>query len=154
MIIKADRIPKAGETILGGEFSSVPGGKGANQAVAAARAGGAVTFIARIGQDIFGKKAVAGLAAEGINVRQIIRDNKNPSGVALIFVGKSGENSIAVASGANACMTRSTRWPSSQVANRQNREGRRSLRADRFARRRPKRPRRARSLSSLHPPRR
>ncbi len=105
MIIKADRIPKAGETILGGEFSSVPGGKGANQAVAAARAGGAVTFITRIGQDIFGKKAVAGLAAEGINVRQIIRDKKSPSGVALIFVSKSGENSIAVASGANARMT-------------------------------------------------
>lgn len=105
MIIRADRIPKGGETILGGEFFSVPGGKGANQAVAAARAGGPVTFIARIGQDLLGEKAVAGFVAEGINVKQIIRDRKNPSGVALIFVGKSGENSIAVASGANARMT-------------------------------------------------
>jgi ribokinase len=104
MIIKVQRIPKPGETILGGEFASAAGGKGANQAVGAARAGGAVTFIARVGQDMFGDKAVAGFIADGINVDYIVRDRTRPSGVALIFVGQSGENSIAVASGANASL--------------------------------------------------
>lgn len=82
MIIKVDRIPKAGETILGGEFVSAAGGKGANQAVAAARAGGTVTFIARVGTDVFGEKAVAGFVAEGINVDHVFRDPASPSGVA------------------------------------------------------------------------
>jgi ribokinase len=102
MIIKVQRIPKPGETILGGEFAMAAGGKGANQAVGAARAGGAVTFIARVGQDMFGDKAVAGFVADGINVDYVVRDQKAPSGVALIFVAQNGENSIAVASGANA----------------------------------------------------
>jgi ribokinase len=101
LIIKMARIPKPGETILGGEFASAGGGKGANQAVAAARAGGAVTFIARVGRDPNGDEAVARLAAAGIDVTHVIRDSIRPSGVALIFVSQSGENSIAVASGAN-----------------------------------------------------
>ncbi len=101
MIIKLERIPKPGETILGGEFATAAGGKGANQAVGAARAGGTVTFIARVGQDMFGDKAVAGFVADGINVDYVVRDRTSPSGVALIFVGQNGENSIAVASGAN-----------------------------------------------------
>jgi len=102
MIIKVRRIPKPGETILGGEFAMAAGGKGANQAVGAARAGGAVTFIARVGQDMFGEKAVAGFISDGINVEHVVRDRTAPSGVALIFVAENGENSIAVASGANA----------------------------------------------------
>src|SRR5512145_2153162 len=101
MIIKLDRIPKPGETILGGEFVTAAGGKGANQAVGAARAGGRVTFIARVGRDMFGDQAVAGFRRDGINVKHIVRDPVAPSGVALIFVAKDGENSIAVASGAN-----------------------------------------------------
>ena len=101
MIIKLDRIPRPGETILGGEFVTAPGGKGANQAVGAARAGGKVTFIARVGRDMFGEQAVAGFRKDGINVDYIVRDAASPSGVALIFVAKDGENSIAVASGAN-----------------------------------------------------
>jgi len=101
MIIKLDRIPKPGETILGGEFVIAAGGKGANQAVGAARAGGAVTFIARVGRDMFGDQAVAGFVKDGINVDYVFRDKTAPSGVALIFVAKDGENSIAVASGAN-----------------------------------------------------
>lgn len=101
LIIKAARIPKPGETILGGEFARAAGGKGANQAVAAARAGGAVTFIARVGRDANGEAAIAGFAADGINVKHVIRDPTRPSGVALILVDRSGENSIAVASGAN-----------------------------------------------------
>lgn len=101
LIIKAERIPRPGETILGGEFVRAAGGKGANQAVAAARAGGAVTFIGRIGRDMNGDAALAGFVADGINVKHVIRDANTPSGVALIFVGKNGENSIAVAPGAN-----------------------------------------------------
>ncbi len=101
MIIKMDRIPRPGETIIGGEFFTAAGGKGANQAVGAARAGGRVTFIGRVGNDSLGEQAIAGFARDGINVDHIVRDPVSPSGVALIFVGKNGENSIAVASGAN-----------------------------------------------------
>lgn len=101
MIIKLDRIPQLGETILGGEFTTAAGGKGANQAVAAARAGGDVTFIARVGQDMFGEKALAGFVQDGIHVEFVTPDPAAPSGVALIFVAKDGENSIAVAGGAN-----------------------------------------------------
>jgi ribokinase len=101
LIVKAERIPRPGETILGGEFVTAGGGKGANQAVAAARAGGSVTFIARVGRDANGDRAVAGFTAAGIDVKHVIRDPARPSGVALIFVGRGGENSIAVASGAN-----------------------------------------------------
>ena len=102
MIIKVARIPKPGETVLGGEFSIAAGGKGANQAVAAARAGGKVVFIGRVGEDMFGEQAVSGFVRDGIDVGNVIRDAGAPSGVALIFVDDRGENSIAVASGANA----------------------------------------------------
>jgi ribokinase len=101
MIIKLERIPKPGETLLAGEFVTAAGGKGANQAVAAAQAGGAVTLVARVGRDMFGERAVAGLSRAGINVDYVQYD-KSPSGVALIFVDKNGENSIGVGSGANA----------------------------------------------------
>jgi len=101
LIIKVPRIPKPGETILGGDFARAPGGKGANQAVAAARAGGEVTFITRVGCDANGEQALAGFIADGINVRHTVRDLKFPSGVAFILVDRQGENSIAVASGAN-----------------------------------------------------
>ncbi|HNQ73136.1 MAG TPA: ribokinase [Verrucomicrobiota bacterium] len=105
MIIQLDRIPKPGETILGGRFTTAAGGKGANQAVAAARAGGAVTFIARLGRDMLGDQAVAGFAADRIRTQFIVRDRRSPSGVALIFVDARGENSIAVAPGANGNLT-------------------------------------------------
>ena len=101
LIIKLNRIPRPGETIIGETFASAAGGKGANQAVAASRAGGAVTFVARVGCDDMGKKAVAGFARDGINLDYVVWDRTYPSGVALIFVGQDGENSIAVASGAN-----------------------------------------------------
>jgi len=102
MIIKMPRIPKPGETILGGKFNTAAGGKGANQAVAAARAGGDVTFVARVGNDMFGQQAINGFKKDGINVKNVVTDTNEPSGVALIFVDEKGENSIAVASGANA----------------------------------------------------
>ena len=102
MIIRVPRIPRAGETLLGGEFFTAAGGKGANQAVGAARAGGKVAFIARVGKDAFGDQAIAGLRRDGVDVRYVFRDKRAASGVALIFVAKDGENSIAVAGGANA----------------------------------------------------
>jgi len=102
MIIKVPHVPVPGETIIGGKFSTAAGGKGANQAVAAARAGGDVTFIARIGDDMFGQQAKDGFVKDNINVDHVLSDKDAPSGVALIFVGEDGQNSIAVASGANA----------------------------------------------------
>jgi ribokinase len=101
MIIKVPRLPKPGETVLGGKFSTSPGGKGANQAVAAARSGGNVTFVARVGDDIFGEQALKGFKEDGINTDFIIKDKDAPSGIAEIFVSEDGENSIAVALGAN-----------------------------------------------------
>lgn len=105
MIVKVDRIPRPGETVLGGEFCTAPGGKGANQAVAAARAGGAVCFISKVGNDALGAAAVRGFEKDGISTKHVSRDAKAPSGVALIFVGRDGENSIAVAGGANSLLS-------------------------------------------------
>jgi len=103
MTIRLAHVPKPGETELGGDFSSATEGKGANQAVGAARAGGSVTLVAKVGQDMFGDKAIKGYLKDGLNVDFVLRDSVEKSGVALIFVGKqSGENSIAVASGANS----------------------------------------------------
>jgi len=102
MIIQLDRLPVPGETIIGGKFSTAPGGKGANQAVAAARAGGSITFLSRVGTDMFGEEAIKGFAKDGLDINYISRDMNEPSGVALIFIGENGENSIGVASGANA----------------------------------------------------
>src|SRR5437762_10039700 len=89
MIVQAPRIPKPGETILGGAFATCVGGKGANQAVAAARAGASVTFIGCVGRDTLGDRALAGLKAEGINVKHVVRDKVQPSGVALIVVSST-----------------------------------------------------------------
>ena len=102
MIIKVAHLPLPGETILGGEFTKAAGGKGANQAVAVARAGGEVNFIARVGDDIFGESAINGFMEDNINVDWVLKDAEAPSGVAQIFVADDGENCIAVASGANA----------------------------------------------------
>jgi len=104
MVIKTPRLPAPGETILGGSFFMNAGGKGANQAVAAARLGGNITFIARVGDDIFGRQAIQLFKDEGINTSCIITDAENPSGVALIMVDDNGENCIAVAGGANAAL--------------------------------------------------
>lgn len=104
MVIKADRLPIPGETILGGTFFMNPGGKGANQAVAAARMGGKVTLISKTGNDVFGKQSVMLYNAEDINTDYIFSDPNNPSGVALITVDSFGENCIVVASGANASL--------------------------------------------------
>ena len=101
MVVKTPRFPDPGETILGGDFFMFPGGKGANQAVAAARMGGDVSFICCVGDDIFGQNALEGYKKEGIDVTGSSTISGTPSGVALITVNKQGENEIVVASGAN-----------------------------------------------------
>jgi ribokinase len=101
MIVRVPRIPAAGETVLGGEFRTAAGGKGANQAVAAARAGGEVLLIAALGTDGLGNVAYEGLVREGIDVSLVRRVSGVPSGVAQILVDGAGENRIAVAPGAN-----------------------------------------------------
>lgn len=104
MVINTERLPQPGETIIGGNFFMNAGGKGANQAVAAARLGGRVSFIAKVGNDHFGSRSIEQYKSEGIEVEHILVDNDNPSGVALIMVDAKGENCIAVASGANALL--------------------------------------------------
>ncbi len=104
MTIKAERLPKPGETILGGIFVMGPGGKGANQAVAARRLGADVSFICKVGHDIFGDNAIEGYRKEGIDTSRILRSDK-ASGTALILVDGNAENCIAVAPGANADLT-------------------------------------------------
>ena len=101
MVIKTKKLPAPGETILGGTFLMNPGGKGANQAVAAARLGGKVTFITKRGNDLFGNQAVGLLMREGIDTQHVVKDIELPSGVALITVDSAGENSIVVAPGSN-----------------------------------------------------
>jgi ribokinase len=101
MIIKTNKIPKPGETVIGGKFYKAAGGKGANQATAAARAGGKVTFVAKVGNDLFGNEAILGFKNDGINIDYVNKDSEEASGIALILVDSVGENSIAVASGAN-----------------------------------------------------
>lgn len=102
LTIKTARIPRPGETIIGGVFSEGGGGKGANQAVAAVRAGANVSFIARVGNDILGKEGIQRLNNERIDTRFIFQDTDTATGVAFIVVDERGENSIVVASGANA----------------------------------------------------
>lgn len=107
MVIKGNKLPAPGETVLGGTFLMNPGGKGANQAVAAARLAlvepsARVTFVANVGNDIFGRQALQQFEREGIQTNFITTDADEPSGVALIGVDSRGENCIMVASGANA----------------------------------------------------
>ncbi len=101
MVVKSERLPVPGETILGGAFLMAAGGKGANQAVAAARLGGEVVFIGKVGADMFGQKTIELLRNERIDTGDVRLDSEHPSGVALITVDAQGENCIVVASGAN-----------------------------------------------------
>ena len=105
MVIKSKKLPSPGETILGGTFLMNPGGKGANQAVAAARLNGKITFITKTGNDMFGSEALQLFNKENIDTQYIIKDEDNPSGVALINVDENGENCIVVASGSNGTLS-------------------------------------------------
>lgn len=102
MVVKAKKLPLPGETLLGGTFFMNAGGKGANQAVSAARLGGNVTLVTKVGNDIFGKQTIEGLKKENINTDFVFVDQEAPSGTALIMVNAEGENCIVVAPGANA----------------------------------------------------
>jgi len=102
MVVKTDKHPLPGETRLGGIFFMNAGGKGANQAVAAARMGANVTFVTKVGNDIFGEQSIAGFKKEHINTDFVFVDDSSSTGTALIVVNKEGENSIVVAPGANA----------------------------------------------------
>lgn len=105
LVVQAPRFPKPGESVIGGVFAKFQGGKGANQAVAAARSGARASFIGRVGNDDFGREALAMLAAEGINLHFTHRDEINATGVALIIVDAGGENEIVVALGANNALS-------------------------------------------------
>lgn len=105
MVVRTDRLPRPGETVIGGTFFMNPGGKGANQAVAVARLGGRVAFVCKTGDDLFGSEARRLFREEGIDASHLLTDPDAPSGVALITVDRQAENSIVVAPGANARLT-------------------------------------------------
>jgi ribokinase len=102
VVVGVERHPAPGETVVGGDRQELPGGKGANQAVAAARLGASVALVGRVGDDDAGRRLRDGLAAEGVDVRFVSVDPEAPTGMALIAVDASGENTIVVSPGANA----------------------------------------------------
>jgi len=104
LVVVADRLPAPGETVLGGRFAVHDGGKGANQAVAAARAGASVSMIGAIGLDEYGARLIGALRSEGVDVTGVRELSGEPTGVAIIAVGPRGENQIVVAPGANAAL--------------------------------------------------
>lgn len=105
LVVHTNRHPKPGETLLGRDFQTFPGGKGANQAVAAARAGGQVFIIGRVGEDAFGSVLLESIARDGVNTTFVRRTSSTASGVALITLDAEGQNTIVVASGANEMLT-------------------------------------------------
>lgn len=105
MVVKTSHLPAGGETVLGGTFFMNAGGKGANQAVAAARYGNRVVFVAKTGDDLFGKQVLKSLEQDNIVTDYVFVDKENPSGVALITIDSEAENCIVVASGANMALS-------------------------------------------------
>ena len=101
LVVRTPRIPRPGETIIGSDFHTIPGGKGANQAVAAAKLGADVSMIGRVGADDFGKALLANLNSVNINSNLVRQDSSAATGIALITVEDSGENNIVLAPGAN-----------------------------------------------------
>lgn len=106
MVVRTPQLPKPGETVLASSLSTVQGGKGANQAVAAARLGAKVTFVARVGDDSYGEAALSAFKEAGIDTQYVVRDLREPTGIAIIGVDeKTGENSILVVAGANGSLS-------------------------------------------------
>jgi len=101
LVIQSPRMPSSGETIAGGDFQMIPGGKGANQAAAAARLGGSVTMVGRVGDDAFGPNLTENLARQGVDTSKVRVDSETSTGVAIIIVDDTGENSIVISAGAN-----------------------------------------------------
>ena len=106
LVAPVERLPVAGETLMGADLVTVFGGKGANQAVAAARLGGHVEFVGCLGNDSHGAEYLAYLETEGIGTSRVARSSGHPTGVALILVDRSGQNSIVVCPGANHALSR------------------------------------------------
>jgi ribokinase len=102
LVVAVERLPAPGETVVGGDHEALPGGKGANQAVAAARLGRQTALVGRVGDDDAGRRLVAALRAEGVDVSAVAVDPAAPTGIALIAVDARGENAIVVSPGANA----------------------------------------------------
>ena len=102
LVVRVPHAPQPGETILGGDFETYPGGKGANQAVAASRMGGDVTLVGRVGNDDFGDSLIQGLVENQIKTTFVIKDSLSRTGIAMIAVAADGQNLIVVASGANS----------------------------------------------------
>jgi ribokinase len=105
LVARAPRLPRPGETVLGSSFASFEGGKGANQAVAAARMGAEVTLVGAVGNDDHGARILAALAAEGLDLKHIARRDGVPTGVSLIGIDDAGENAIIATSGANMTLS-------------------------------------------------
>src|SRR5215470_8976697 len=109
-VVRVQHLPAPGETVLGREFQMIPGGKGANQACASGRLAGrdlAVRIAGRVGYDVFADHLKASLAAAGVDVAYVHATRSQPTGVALIWVDRNGQNSIVVASGANHAISAS-----------------------------------------------
>ncbi len=104
-VVRVERLPLPGETVLGGGFATLPGGKGANQACAASKLGGKVRMLGRVGEDALGRQLRDSLAASGVDTASVLATEGTPSGVALICVEAGGQNQIVVASGANALLS-------------------------------------------------
>ena len=104
LVVRVPHMPIPGETVLGNDFQNIPGGKGANQAVGAARMGARVTMIGKVGNDEFGKALTKNLANEGVGISHISVDEKEATGIAMITLDQNGQNSIVVASGANMAL--------------------------------------------------
>ncbi|GMV95822.1 MAG: ribokinase [Phycisphaerae bacterium] len=102
LVVRASHVPAPGETVLGGAFATIPGGKGANQAVGVARLGAEAVMVGRVGDDAFGRRLLAGLRENGVETSFVRETPETPSGIALIVVGDDGQNAITVAGGANA----------------------------------------------------
>jgi ribokinase len=105
MVVSCGRFPQPGETVLGADFGMYPGGKGANQAVACARLGGRVTFLGKMGRDVFCERLSAGLQRDGVSLDHLFLDPEAPTGIALITVDGEGQNEIIVVSGSNMRLT-------------------------------------------------
>lgn len=105
LVVRVPQMPVPGETVLGDAFQTFPGGKGANQAVGAARLGGQVTLIGKVGDDGFGEELRGSLLGDGINIDHVAVDQDTSTGIAMITVDQAGQNSIVVASGANMQLT-------------------------------------------------
>jgi ribokinase len=105
MVVRCPELPVPGQTIMGSDFAMNPGGKGANQAVAAAKMGARTQLVARLGADVFAQTSCQSFQQVGLGTDFVIMDEKNASGVALIYVDEHGENQIVVAPGANTLLT-------------------------------------------------